>query len=77
MSSVSSVLMHDLATSPHLKLRYVTCLSLSLLLCIRKVSELAVDIKRDASLSKNEVDARSREIERLIFVSYAPQTSPI
>lgn len=67
-SHSTTILSRDSAVNPLADYCYVTMLSVGLLECIKRVSDLAADIDEGRVLLKTDVDARSSRIEDLIMV---------
>ncbi|PWN87637.1 hypothetical protein FA10DRAFT_268970 [Acaromyces ingoldii] len=69
-ASGSTVLSRDSAVNPLADYCYVTMLSVGLLECIKRISDLAADIDEGRVLLKADVDARSERIQDLIMVCF-------
>lgn len=65
----ATILKQDLEINPTTVYRYVSSLSMTLLLCMRQISELAADIESGSCLLKSDVEERSTDIQQKIVVS--------
>lgn len=67
---MASALEVDLAVNPRADLKMVTVLSVELVDCIKRISDLSVDIAEGQLHHRSEIESKGEEIKQLIMVSF-------